>query len=173
MVARLDNSPLRAEVEVTVGVASPVTYPAHVTFDAGEKWCKQDVNVTGGAHSPFDYFKIGEGGWKEFKGARFRRLPSASLSDLDCVENPDRYPGAFERYTFQKSVDSMQYEVDRIARTDCSLALGEANDDGGGNPDFWEVGLFDSDGDMVVYATIEKVTKTGALTVDFIFRIYR
>lgn len=176
-MGRLDNPALRAEVDVQIDADPVVTYFAHVPYDVCEKWSRQDVGDAGGAHLPFDYFKVGEGGWVEASGgAKVRREPEPSLSDLDCIENPDRYPGAAsERYVFSKSLDSVSYEsAQRAARGDGTIATTEANDDGSGsNPDFWEVACFDSGDNMVVYATIEKLTKDSSKTVSLVFRIYR
>jgi len=175
MTVRLDNPILHAEVDISVNSGPADTYFAHVPFAVAEKWSKQDVGAVGGEHLVFDYLKIGEGGWVYASGGqRVKREPEPSLSDLDCIEHPDRYPGAAsERYSFTKAVHTISYVPDRIAQAAGTVLTTEANDDGSGNPDFWEVALFDTSDNMVVYATIQKLTKDVTKTIEITFRIYR
>lgn len=174
-MGRLDNPILHADVEVSINGGAATTYFAHVPHTVSEKWCKKDVGVAGGEHLPIDYFRIGEGGWVAASGGiKVRREPDPSLSNLDCIENQDRYPGPVtSRYYFEKAITTLSYEADRKAKIDCGLLTSEANSDGAGNPDFWEVALFDTGDNMIAYATIDKLTKDVSKYVDFVFRIYR
>lgn len=173
-MARLDNPILHAQVDVSINSGPATKYFAVVSYDVAEKWCRQDVGAPNGEHLPFESFKIGEGGWVSALGEQVRREPEPSMSDLDCIENPERYPGAAsERYYFQKNIGSMSYVADRKSKAECTILSSEANNDGVGNPDFWEVALFDSGNNMVVYATIDKLTKDATKTVDLTFTIYR
>ena len=59
--------------------------------------------------------------------------------------------------------------VPAITEITAIVAASEANlDQLGGNPIFFEVGLFDSAGVMVVYMTFDAVTKTGAVQLNHI-----
>lgn len=59
--------------------------------------------------------------------------------------------------------------VPAITEITAIVAAGEANlDQLGGNPIFFEVGLFDANGVMLVYMTFDAVTKTGAVQLNHI-----
>ena len=107
------------------------------------------------------YFKIGEGGWETSGASQVPRTPDPTLTDVDAIENPARYP-ADSRYVFQKSISADKISItgaDTI-EVECYVDSGEANDDGFGNsPEFFEVGIFDSDNTMICYLTFEKQTK--------------
>lgn len=141
-----------------------------VTYVAREKWSKVDVDQD--THPKFKYFKIGTGGWEEVGGERVSRTPDPSLTDLDVIENPTRYP-ADERYSWNSWVDNvapypqrfeaadLSFQTPRTAVARCLVHFEEANDRGDGEaPEFWEIGVFDEDDEMVVYATFPKETKT-------------
>lgn len=172
MTVRLDNPFLRAELDVSINGAAATTYFAHVQFLVCERWCKQDVGAVGGGHADLVAIKIGEGGWVEASGGlKVRREPEPELEDLDCVENPDRYPGSVN--TFSKSLSSKTYVADRIAQAEVTILTSEANNPAGPAYEYWEVGLFDKAGALVAYATIDKLTKTSSEEVELVFRIYR
>lgn len=157
-----------------------------VTYVAREKWSRTDVNLD--THPKLSYFKIGMGGWEDVGGGVLEpRTPDPTLTDLDCIINPGRYPGGAEmRYVWRSDTDfvppnpsrfeasDLWYEAPRTAVSRCFIYFDEANDRGDGeNPEFWEVGVFDEDGDMVVYATFPKETKTEDVELEKQVRITR
>lgn len=118
------------------------------------------------------YFKVGEGGWVDPGTGKVRRTPDPTLTDLDCIVNPSRYP-VDSRFTFQKT---LQPNVDMVIdagalKMTCTLAQLEANDDGlGNNPEFWEIGIFDEDDVMLIYATMPEQIKSNAGAITDIIR---
>lgn len=138
-----------------------------VVYGARAKWAQQDVGAA--THKKFSYFKLGEGGWEDVGGVRTPKTPNPALADLDCVENPGSYP-ADSRYVWDsrtagtpkfRLVD-LVFEAPRTAKAICLCDFTDANDDGLGNPpEFWEIGIFDEDGTMIVYGTFPKETKTS------------
>lgn len=54
----------------------------------------------------------------------------------------------------------------------CTLTALEYNDDGtGANPEIWEIGLFNSSDEMVVYGTFDKQVKNGAYSITNVVKI--
>jgi hypothetical protein len=130
---------------------------------------------------PLDYvatFKVGIGGWLPSGSPR---TPDPSLTDLDILVDASR-PAPQKRYpllvpangytiqTFSKAVGPMSVPGSpplNILTVPCQLTTAEYNSDGVGNPVIWEIGLFDSAGDMVVYGTFSGLTKGPTNTIDF------
>jgi len=109
------------------------------------------------------YFRIGEGGWRMLNGNRIPRTPDAALNDLDCKENPTRYPTS-SRYWVQKSLSSsdVTHSEDGTLVISCLLDTGEGNDPDGGDadpPEYYEIGVFSTDDDMLYYCTFPKFEK--------------
>lgn len=157
-----------------------------VTYKAREKWSKTDVNLD--THPKFKFFKFGMGGWEDVGGGVLEpRTPDPSLTDLDCIINPSRYPGGSEmRFVWNSWTDHVSphpqrfeaadlwFESPRTAVAKCLVYFEEANDRGDGDPpEFWEMGVFDEDGDMVVYATFPKETKTEDYELEKEVRVTR
>jgi len=122
---------------------------------------------TGLAFESISYFKFEEGGWIDPGGGRERRDPAAHVAetDVDAIANPGRY-GADEKFVFQKSfvAGDITFVGPSTIRLRCFLDFGEANDDGFANdPEFWGLAVFDSDDNMLVYATFPKQTKNNAV----------
>lgn len=148
-----------------------------VITDAGrEKWSKYMAGV-GGIHDiAGGGFKIGEGGWVDVP-PKVPKSPDPTLTDLDCIENAGSYP-VDSRYVFPvagtKAFKSVLWVSPSIIRLECELDFGDANDDGFGNPpEFWELGIYDSNGVMVAYFTfpvdIKTVLNQLLYEVDIIF----
>lgn len=137
-----------------------------MTYDFEEGWSKFHANVAG-AHADKIQgggFRIGEGGWVNVP-PKVPKSPSPSLSDLDAAENPLTYP-ADSRFVFPsvgvKAFNSITHVAPNIVRLECLVDFGEANDDGFGNdPEFWELGVFDSGGYMVAYFTFPVDSKNA------------
>jgi hypothetical protein len=117
-----------------------------------------------GALAPIIDFKVGEGGWVDTLGGRVRRDPTdpgpgnnrgPTLTDLDAIANPGDYP-ADSQATFTKALGPLDFVVsgNTTLTVTCGLTALEFNNDGFGNPpEIYELGLFDSAGDMVAYGT--------------------
>lgn len=113
-----------------------------------------------------DEFKVGEGGWITTSGGTVPRDPDPTLTDLDAIVNPSRYPSDSVG-TFTKSLAGAGISYDNGTKTlivPCALDFGEFNDDGFGNsPQIYEIGLFSlhptSGRIMVAYGTFPEVAK--------------
>ena len=122
------------------------------------------------------YFKISEGGWEDVGGGvKAARTPDPTLTDVDAIINPGRYP-ADSRFVFQKSIPATAINV--ISSTEieiqCFVGSAEANDDGNGNsPEFWELGIFAADGTMIVHHTFDQQTKDDRRALRHIITITR
>jgi hypothetical protein len=134
-----------------------------------DAWLRKVADAVRSGSFAFDasYFRIGEGGWSTVGGVRVARSPSAALTDLDCVVNPSRYP-ADSRYFFQKAftsgkvVELSPYSV----RVECIVDAVEANDDGlGSAPEFWEIGIFDSEDTLICYSTFDRQPKNDSVAL--------
>jgi hypothetical protein len=122
------------------------------------------------AESYFKYFKIGTGGYILGPGGgKIAKTPDPARTDLESVLNPSMF-------TFQKDfvANDLTYFLDLdvpFAIAKCFLEFGEANDDGfGQSPEFFEIGIFDANDVMLVYATFPGETKNGAKTLNHIIK---
>lgn len=113
-----------------------------------------------------DEFKIGEGGWEEVTAGKVPRTPDPTLTDLDVIENPTRYP-VDRRGSFSKVLTGgeISYPANGQVSASCVVALGEFNDNGSGNdPELYEIGLF-ANGTMIAYGTFAKQDKNPAVSL--------
>lgn len=129
-----------------------------------------------------DSFKVGEGGWEDTPGGRVPRDPTDTgsgddrgpkLVDLDCLTNT--YPLDSKGY-FSKALAGVDITVTGTPGTTleatCFLDFSEFNDDGNGNdPEMYEIGLFNTSGEMVAYGTFPLVTKNVGVQRTFKVRI--
>lgn len=138
---------------------------ATVTNAAREYWPKMFGGLA--TFRPVIRFKVGEGGWIDSPGGAIPRTPDPTLTDLDCIVNPTRYP-LDSRASFSKLLagGDLTFVSPSTLRVACPLTALEFNDDGfGNNPEIWEIGLFSLDQPgtglmMVAYGTFVKETKT-------------
>lgn len=127
-------------------------------------------------------FKVGEGGWEDTPSGRFPRDPTDPgssnnrgpvLSNLDCIENSSDYP-VDSRATFSKALALVNFAFtgNTTLEATCFLDFGEFNDDGYGNfPEIYEIGLFNSANEMVVYGTCPRVEKNPGVSRTFTVKI--
>ena len=121
-------------------------------------------------------FRVGEGGWENGPGGIVPRTPDPTLTGLDAVINPGRYP-ADSQATFTKALTS-GVDTGLVVTTSlitfsatCVLLTGEFNDDGFGNfPEIYEIGLFGPHPItlttfMIAYGTFQRQEKTPAGTL--------
>lgn len=141
--------------------------------------------------STLAYFRIGEGGWVYNPALlqRERRIPDPDLTNLDIILDAGR-PALTRRYDvgesagyFQKTLTpaDISAEGPGILRIGALLDNPEANletdlvlvyDNGGPyvGPEFWEIGVFDTDDVMVLYGTFPRETKDAARQVENVVR---
>jgi hypothetical protein len=142
-----------------------------LTTEAADKFAEALVN--GDAMVAPSYFRFGEGGWYDDAGTQRPRTPDAAQLDIDCIENPGLYP-AQGRYYFEKafSPGDVVAESPGICACTCFLDFGEANDDGFANdPEFWEIGVYDSDDVLLAYCTFQMETKNAGKQLEHVVRI--
>lgn len=122
----------------------------------------------------FVTFKVGLGGYTP-EGAI--RTPDPALQDLDIIENPARYaadypvPPYTTLYYAKPLVGAVTTETvpgGTLVRASCTLDFPEYNSDGVGSPLIKEVGIFDSTGQMLAYASFGGVTKVEGATVTLV-----
>lgn len=126
--------------------------------DSGKVEIRNSIagSLIGSPHTRIVKYKIGEGGFINTAGGR---LPNDPLSREG--ENDIEADGV-SLYFFEKSFApaDISINVDGSIRFDVSVEYAEANDNGSGDdPTFFEVGLFDQDDNMIVYATFPEETK--------------
>lgn len=139
-----------------------------------EKYAQKlgNLYVPTGVLSYVSTFKVGLGGWI----GSVPRTPDPSLTDLDIVEDQSR-PVLDKRYPsitdppyiieFSKAPASITSSGSVLTVT-CELTNSEYNNDGTGSaPVIWELGLFDTDDTMLVYATFSGVEKISTRALSF------
>lgn len=143
--------------------------PTTSTTTITDAWLAKVTDALQSGSPAFDVaeFKIGEGGWILSGATKVQRTPDPTLTDLDCLENPSRY-AANEQYVFTKSIAPSKVTelTDTSVKIECIVETTEANDDGFGDaPEFWELAIFDSDGDMISYTTFYGQPKTDGVAL--------
>lgn len=127
-------------------------------------------------------FKVGEGGWETTPSGSTPRDPTdegllanrgPTLVDLDCIANPGDYPAdSVGNFTKALAPGDIVLSANTTLTATCVLLAGEFNNDGFGNaPEIYEIGLFNSAGEMVAYGTFPVVTKTPAGPKTLVVRI--
>jgi len=138
-----------------------------------------------GQTTPLTYitdFKVGEGGWESTASGYVPRDPTdpgtgnnrgPTLTDLDCIVNAADYPPD-SRGNFSKGLALVNFAFtgNTILEATCFIDFLEFIDDGNGNfPEMYEIGLFNSASEMVVYGTFPRVEKTGAASRTFVVKV--
>ena len=101
-------------------------------------------------------FAYGEGGFQIVGGGRIPKEPDPTLTDIEA--------DGVSLFRFEKTL--LAADVTFIAPSTiefrCKLDPSEANDDGtGSSPKFFELGLYDDDDNLIVYATFDEQTKVA------------
>lgn len=126
-----------------------------------------------------DLFKVGEGGWIQTPSGRVPRTPDPTLTDLDCVINPGRYP-TDSLATFSKALvlGDMTFNVGlKTQFITCLVDFGEFNDDGLGNdPEVYEIGAYADNPSgpgkiLLYYGTFAQEVKTPAVQLQNIISV--
>lgn len=125
-----------------------------------------------GAFSLPASFKIGEGGWVDPGGGKEPVTPDVTLTALTAGTGIYTSPSD---YIFTKAfvpATDFTFVASSRAQIKCLVTTGEANDDGHGNPpEFFELGLFDAAGNMLVYSTFPIEVKTSSKALEHIIFI--
>ena len=102
------------------------------------------------------YFKYGMGGWIMTPAGKIPKDPSPALLDVEATGEPGNI-------WYRKELTELDFTFvpPSIMQVRCMLSGIEANDDGTGEaPRFFEIGVFDENDNMLVYATMAEETKT-------------
>lgn len=141
-----------------------------VVTDLGrELFAKSLANVAGFNIARAVTFKMGMGGYLIGPGGlRIPKTPNPALTDVEATNVPgDIY--------FQKTFVPADFLFisPSTMQVRCRLDLGDANDDGLGNaPRYYELGIFDDYGNMLVYATFGEMSKTPTKVITALVQIY-
>lgn len=114
-------------------------------------------SLIGAPHTRIVKFKIGEGGFVTTAGGRLPNDPLSREGENDIEANITN-----GLYFFEKAFTPTDISInpDGSIRFDVVVEYAEANDNGtGDDPTFFEIGLFDQDDNMIVYATFPEETK--------------
>lgn len=119
-----------------------------------------------------DSFSVGEGGWILTPSGVIPRTPDGSLTNLDCIVNPTRYPldgnGNFNKLL---NPGDLVFVAPGTLEVTCLLDFADFNNDGyGNNPEIYEIGLF-AGGTMMAYGTFQQQLKTPGNQLPNIVRI--
>lgn len=113
-------------------------------------------------------FSVGEGGFDEIppaSGNRFPKTPTGTETDL--------YADGITTFKFTKAIGAANISDDGagVLTVTCVMDSAEAGLDGeglldGSDPRLFELGLFDNDGDMMVYVTFDETIKTAGKQIE-------
>lgn len=109
-------------------------------------------------------FRIGEGGFKEEGGDKVPKDPDPSRTELEAPSLDVE-----DQFVFSKVLTSSDLSFISPTRVEirCTVDSGEANEDKvGDNPEFFELGVFDDNGIMILYQTFAKEIKTSSKSLD-------
>lgn len=114
------------------------------------------------------YFRIGMGGYIVTPSGRVPKTPSPSLTAIEATGAPgDVY--------FQKDflLTDLTFIAPSTMQFRCRLSPVEGNDDGLGNPPrLFEIGVFDSNNNMIVYTTFPEQTKAANKLLTNFVQVY-
>jgi len=140
---------------------------------------------TGGIHAEFENdVAAGNEVATEFKYHDIAKAPVAAKTMLEA-DDPSIDISGIDFFSFQKEFDGSDASTKIVfqgagtGKLKCYVYMHEYEgiDDGygtsyGGTPFYFEGGLFDGDGDLLMYFTFEKERKTGATTISHVIDIY-
>ena len=114
------------------------------------------------------HFVYGEGGWVDLGAGKTPKTPDPALLDVEATGVPGNY---------KHSKDLVAADINFLSPSTleirCKLNPTEANDDGLGNyPKFFELGVFDENGNMIVYCTFDEQTKTPTKSLISYVQVY-
>lgn len=114
------------------------------------------------------HFKIGCGGWVSTVSGEQPVDPDPTLTDITAGTGSYTGDSAF---FFQKNLvagSDLFYIAPRRTRIHCFVDVGEGNGptSGGNAPQYFELGIFDAAGTMLVYSTFPMEVKTVDKTLE-------
>ena len=121
------------------------------------------------------YFKIGCGGWVDPGGGREPVTPSSVLTDITANTSGlgFDYTDDDSKFSYTKAfvlapTSDWTYVAPRRVRLRCFLDTGEGNGltVAGNAPEYYEIGVFDSNNVMLVYSTFPIEVKTSDKTLE-------
>lgn len=156
-----------------------------IITDVGRNWlARYAARVLTGppidVSTGFYKFRIGVRGFLDLGGGL--KVPKEPLPNRTTIESDDPPPAfAFEKlFTADKvkvgKIVAGEFVEDLAAGTVLQLSsvldFGEANDDGGGfPPHFFEIGVYDSTGVLVLYGTFPDEVKISAIQIVNLIRV--
>lgn len=118
-------------------------------------------DATLGAFSVPAYFQIGEGGFTDPGTGKEPKTPDPSRIDLEADHNP-----AGTNYKFEKALTSGDLTFTSPTRLEVQCLVDSSEGNGpdylGNPPEYFELGIFDSDDRMLVYSTFPIEIKTSS-----------
>lgn len=129
-----------------------------VVTDIGREVLAKSIASIAGYPDSYAYsFKYGEGGFIQTGSGKVPKDPNPALLDIEA----SGAPGELKFEKLFTAVD-MTFVSPSTIELRCKLDPTEANDDGlGDSPKFFELGVFDQNGNMLAYATFDEQTKTA------------
>ena len=118
----------------------------------------------------FASYKVGEGGHQTVGGFEVPKTPDATYTALESEADADPPTGTM--YTFTEALAPADLVFDgagtKTMSISCSMGSTQGNDRGdGGNPTFYEVGVYDNNGVLCLYGTFPGTQKTAGFTLVF------
>lgn len=111
-------------------------------------------------------FKIGEGGWEDILSVRQPKVPDPTLTDIEA--------DGVTQYFFSKALTApnLTFTSPTRLQISCIVATSEANVNLGGDPpEFYELGVFDAAGNLLVYSTFPVEIKTLSKTLQHLIYV--
>ena len=139
----------------------------------GRKQVYAGLDLTGSATGlDITNFELGEGGWQILLGNRVPKTPDPTRTDLEANTQPSEF-------LYNKAFGIGEVVVlGETTTVTISLAANEVGLDGNGlldgtNPHMYELGLFDSNGDLVVYCTFDEIVKVAGTPITIVLTLDR
>lgn len=131
-----------------------------IITNQGRKTFAKSFGKVGTGISTFAFkFRYGEGGFIQTPSGRIPKSPEDGVALLDVEAT------SLGLYSFTKEfvpTDIQYIDGTSTLQLRCRLVELEANDNGSGDsPRFFELGVFDSNDNLMAYATFSEQTKTG------------
>ena len=136
------------------------------------------VNDAGKALLDLSTFAVGEGGWTLMGSNKVPVTPTGAETDLEANVDPgDSCATGNERLRFEKAIGGANISDNGagVLTIVCILDATETGLDSNsklsgncaGDPELFEIGLFDENGDMMVYATFDERVKQAGVAEQF------
>ena len=122
-------------------------------------------------------FRIGCRGWVQQGGQKVPKAPAPELTDLEANTPPVAAETPGSDYWFEKTLTNMEVSDDNTGVTEVVCALGLLDGNGqngaGTNSTFFELAVYDQNGDIVAYCTLDATFKDPTIQIQKIVTITR